>query len=290
MAFSLSQIFRSRPPPPEDVALAIMEKLTIEQPSTLSDETAIPCLRGDDPLFGFYDRSCDIRKHFKNIVLRAAPRVDDVVLIDVIGCVNSKSPSTSFAEMAQIPWLAKKTNELRFKNDLSDFFDAVFNGSHDCVSRKDENPRVFRQDWDGKMWFANNGGSHRTTTLWELDRLNQYRRSIACDVVDFSISPDAKKIAEKNSIFIFHLEERTSLRDQRDLFKSLDILVDCDENPAFADNDRPNCCIIISKTHALYERISHHLSNARDFSDWILNPANQRELSPELQQRQPALA
>lgn len=288
MVFSLSNFFRPKPSP-QDTALHTLQQIRIEEPSLLSPG-GIACLRADDPIMGFYNGRCPIRKHFKNVIERSESHPEEIILIDVIGCVNSKSPSTSFAEMAQIPWLSQKTNEIRFKNDLEPLFDAVFNGSYDCVAKADENPRIFRQEWDRKMWFANSGGSHRTTTLWELDRINHYPRKIMCDVVDFSVSPDARKIAEENSIFIFHSPDRTMLRDQIDLFESLGVKVDCDENPAFAHDKRPNCCLIISRSNFLYQKIIDTLSNAYDFSDWILNPCEEYKPAFVLPQRNLAFA
>ncbi len=105
-----------------------------------------------------------------------AHNVEAVFLPDVEGCLNSKEKDSRFASMAlagDMPHYMQIWQE-RSGELAQQLFSKDIRG----VTSAGEAVKITRQSWDGQMWLANIDASHRTTTLWAVDRAAGYRRSV----------------------------------------------------------------------------------------------------------------
>ncbi|WP_431271792.1 DUF6685 family protein [Dankookia sp. P2] len=65
----------------------------------------------------------------------------------------------------------------------------VLHGSFDCVAREGEPVRVIKQQWDGRHYVCNIGGSHRFAALWRWHRENSCGLTMDCAVTTVTLSP-----------------------------------------------------------------------------------------------------
>lgn len=240
----------------------------------------IPCLRASKVLHQFYEARCPVRSTFDNVIERVETGEKTVLLSDISGCTASKT-STSFAHMASLKWFAEEA--YKYRDHIDDLAEKVLNGNYDgsfdCLRYAGTNTRIFRQSWDGRMWFANEKGSHRTGAVWLLDREQNRERLIPSEIVDFRVHPAFKKFCETHSIFLFKAGNDSALLDLSvDLPKS-DIIL-ATPIGSFSSTQSSEWCLVLPKNNSRYDELCASLPSAFDFSDWALNPNAYRKYEP----------
>lgn len=226
------------------------------------DGGSIPALAGGRMLHDFYDPFCPVRSAFRDVMARTPRGRESVSLQAVEGCTQSKSHLTSFEKMrggySVREIIAKKGG------DVESLAAGVFEGSGDCIARKDGNAQVFRQAWDRKQWFSNEGGSHRAAAVWALDRDAGRERMISCDIVEFDIAPRMKDICRTHSVFVFKARDSLPLLLHSRSMEGQGVLF---------HQAQDDCCLIVPKAHPEYRAAKDALPFAFDFSAWAENPA-----------------
>lgn len=267
---ALTRLFRIQANPlPEELLINALRTSAIKKFDgfPLSQGVQIPCERARHTLRPFYDETHPILSKFGRILDEVDMGTEAVLLDSVTGCAASKT-STSFAYMAQLKWYAEKTE--KSKDKVEQLAEQVLNGTNDCVRFHGRNATVCRQAWDGRQWFVNYGGSHRTGAIWLIDKQNGNQRFVESDVKEFHINKDLRKFCEDNSIFLFGAENGTAFLDTFYALKDSDIVLAM--TGTFLTSHPTDICLVISKAHPFYADIRQALAQGFDFSDWVLNP------------------
>lgn len=266
----LSQLFNSKPSHAQ-LLINCLNDAGVQKSSSFPeiDESTIPCLAASRALLGFYNDNCPIRSSFKNVISRTEVGVENISLRTVEGCIASKSQMTSFKKMAQLPWLARKTADN--KDNVETLADKVLNGRSDCVKYHNRNAHIYRQEWDGRIWFANDGGSHRTTSVWAIDHENKFDRMLNSDITEFTIDKNFKALCETHSIFIFQPATIIPLAYNIIDFRKAGFILAM-ENNTYLAGEKPDWCLIVPKNDPSYADIKSAAGEAFDFADWALNP------------------
>lgn len=267
---ALTRLFRIQADPrPEELLLNSLKANPIKKFDgfPLNQGVQIPCVRARHALYPFYDEKHPILSKFRQIIDEVDMGSEAVLLDSVNGCAASKT-STSFAYMAQLKWYAEKTRQN--KDKVEQLAEQVLNGTDDCVRFCDRNATVYRQAWDGRQWFVNYGGSHRTGAVWLIDKQNGTQRFVESDVKEFRLNEDFKELCKDNSIFLFEAENAASFLDAFYGLKDSDIVMA--KNGPFLTSRPNDFCLVVSKANPFYADIRQALAEGFDFSDWVLNP------------------
>ena len=230
----------------------------------------IPCLSARRAIWGFSEDSCPVRKNFRGAVIETLSPDNFISLINITGCIASKSQMTSYADMTKT-----KTSEKfvqKFRDTVHDLAEGVFVKGHDTMAGEGNPLPVYRQSWDGRMWFANYNGSHRSSTVWKIDHENGYERVLPAVITDFAFSESFKNTCETHSIFMFRPSSLDDFADAIQTSRKLGIILSFDRMPG-SNPVTANWCLIINKNHSNYPEIKKAIGPAFDLSDWIADPS-----------------
>lgn len=208
----------------------------------------------------------------------------DVMLSDVEGCVASRTQLKSFKAMesdAHVNFFYEK-----YKADPAKIVGQVFAGSNDCISQAGDNPKIWRQPWDGKMWYVNGGGSHRAAAIRMIDRDHHFPRALLSDIEDFKFSQKLKELSSTSSILVFEAGEPSVLK--ANIRQLADKGIHLEPEKYSSDS----WCLVISKDHSQYKEVAQAMQGCLDFAGWVNDPNGYRISSPTPSRPayQPALA
>lgn len=274
----ISAALRKKEPPPSAVSIlhAAGSKTYAGFPFDTYKE--LNCYKARGALSFFYDDDCPVRSHFKSVISEVAAGTHAVNLQAMTGCGNSKTART-FSEMSRIGWF----RELTEKNagEVEKLANEVLNGTIDCAKYHDRNARVTRQVWDNRMWFGNDGGSHRTSAVWLIDKAAQRERLVTSEITDFDVNPKFRALCEDYSIFIFEPENYAALAENIHVLRGEGMIVGLNYLK-FMTQNLTDTCIIIRKDRPDYAEIKSALDGSFDFSEWALDPAAFEKPEPEV--------
>lgn len=134
-------------------------------------------------------------------------------LREMFGCTASKSPCADYNIMQNRRSIALPNNDV----EADAIEQKVFNGSVDIVSRAGEPAKVVKQEWDQKTWFANSGGSHRSSALWVYDNQNNIDRPIDCTVEEIQVHDEFKDFSAHHDMWIFQVTDIESFLELQQL-------------------------------------------------------------------------
>ena len=185
-----------------------------------------------------------------------------VSLVDVVGCLASRSGKNSFEVMkVPLPTTTEKANQLER--------DVFHSDASDCVARKGEAANLIRQQWDNSQWFSNSGGSHRSAALWQYDYKNRIKRNIECTVQVVAVSSRIKDIAHEYSMWIF------STINWHCVFEKIRKVIEVEklqETIAVQWLCEDSYLLLVKKRTPLHRFFFIKMSLALDISDWITCP------------------
>jgi len=199
-------------------------------------------------------------------------------ITEVLGCTASRSPHTEFEQISQLPIHKSRQKQAPDIDEISELYELSFNGMGDCISRRGSLASVWRQEWDGKQWYANSGGSHKATALWEYATKGYDVPKVDCEVSVFDFSPHIKNWAKNNKMWVFETKNRNLFSDihavihhQRDIKQRFNEIHISLGNSA---PERRLHALTVPLAHPLENKISQRMasSGAFDLADWIRNP------------------
>lgn len=273
MLAKLFEIFgRSTAPSHPDIKeiLSLADLRPAEGFSLTVSENCIPGLvarrlaslfSGNRHVGGFLTDAIDVQKREEK----------EIFMRDVEGCLCSRTQLNSFKAMESNSHV--KMFYETYHADPSKIVDQVFAGSSDCIAQAGEKPKIYRQPWDGKMWYVNAGGSHRATAIRMIDADHNFQRSFLSDIEDFEFSPKFEMLCKQASIFIFEAENDNALDENIRQLAEKEIFLE----PEKYNGD--GWCLVISKNHPQYADVKRAMAGCLDFAAWAENP-NGYKISP----------
>jgi hypothetical protein len=75
---------------------------------------------------------------------------------------------------------------------------SVVDAHDDCVSLRGHPIRILRQDWDGRMYVDQGGGSHRFSAVWRWHTERGIPRMLDCEVRRVALTLQAHEAALRN--------------------------------------------------------------------------------------------
>ncbi|WP_137179237.1 DUF6685 family protein [Roseomonas sp. AR75] len=104
---------------------------------------------------------------------------------EVYGITASKSHIVPLERLSA----TTSIDDILAKRDVRDLIAEVLHGQSDCVARAGEPIHITEQDWDGRLYVLNSGGSHRFAAIWRWHRQYDLPLKMDCSVTSARISP-----------------------------------------------------------------------------------------------------
>jgi hypothetical protein len=263
--------------------------IEIEPPENTIAGDHLPYLELRRICFVHKDRNahCPIRQKFTNALIETTSE-EDIRFSEIKGCVSSKSGLTDFEQMRHHP---KSTSNVNFhisaySNRVEELAEKVLNGTVDCAVYKGRPAKIVRQEWDGVMWLANDGGSHRSAAVWHIDREQGRERLLpAARVTTNSLSPEFREFCNEHSVLLFKSSSMRDFNEARSNLKDEGILF-FEQSDGFLSGVNRDYCVIIQKTNPQHDAVVNAMETAFNLSRWLnslyASPSTGQNPIPEL--------
>ena len=200
----------------------------------------------------------------------------------IYGICNSKSSIVPLALLSQ----TLSVSDILAKHDVQKLIQEVLHGTIDYVAAKGNPVQVVRQAWDGRLYVANSGGSHRFATIWRWHREHKQPLMIDCAISTARLSEVTLSAVRRRRYWLMRLQHDIKARqvlnaagDRRLVSQRkrpggipLRFLL----TPGERINRTTECCIAYSREHPMTDVVDAWLGSnpALDLSAYILGLAN----------------
>jgi len=260
----------------------------VGKPENGITEKYIPYIELRRILFVHKDKSgkCPVRSKWSSALIETISD-ETIPFSHIKGCMSSKSDVTDFEEMKTHPQASSNVNFHinAFRGRVEELAEQVLNGSFDCAVYKGRPAKIIRQEWNGEMWLANDGGSHRSAAVWHIDQEQGRERLLTARVTTNSLSHHFLEQCKNYSIWLFKFQSKPEDIELSSELRRCGILLSAQSDGQFFGT--PNdYCIIVRKDNPHHELIASYMRNAFHLSEWVnsLYPTSFQSFVPQTSQ------
>jgi hypothetical protein len=194
---------------------------------------------------------------------------------DIYGITASKSHIVPLSALSRT-WSVDDI--LAERQDVEDLVRAVLQGNFDCVARNGQPVRVVEQEWDGRLYVSNDGGSHRFAAIWRWHREQERPLMMDCAISKARLSSSTLDAVTQNHYWILTVETPWTLQLLLDLAGDQSLIAEAQQRYsgiAVRDLGHGECCVAYPRLHPKASVLDDWLADgfALDLSSAVLQLA-----------------
>jgi hypothetical protein len=128
---------------------------------------------------------------------------------EIYGIIASKSHIVPLSALSRT-WSVNDI--LAERQDVEGLVREVLHGTFDCVAEDGEPVRVVEQEWDGRLYVANSGGSHRFAAIWRWHREHEQPLMMDCTIAKARLYPATLDAVTRNRYWLLTVEAPWNLQ------------------------------------------------------------------------------
>jgi hypothetical protein len=138
------------------------------------------------------------------------------------------------------------------RQDVEGLVREVLHGTYDCVAKDGQPVRVVEQEWDGRLYVANSGGSHRFAAIWRWHHEQKQPLMLDCTISKARLSPATLDAVARNRYWLLAVEAPWNLRLLLNLAGDQSLIADAqgrDSGITVRDLGYGECCVAYPRLH-----------------------------------------